>query len=247
MADPMALVVADAAAQARRVRRPARGAAQPGPGGGAPGDGAEVEPRSRGDLERPGRREGASRWSGPAPPARRSLPVGQEDRSRRRATSTLTTTLAGGSTRSTDPTWVAGRAYYEPSEHGSKRRSAARMTAVEALGPVGSPPWTGGLCCPVQWSASEVAALIAAVVVAMLGVALIFVLRLADPDARHAAGDDRGAAAGHRPPGRRPARDRAPRPTPSSSGSTTCSAPPSRSRAPSTRPRGSPIWPSRTR
>ena len=47
MADPQALVVAVAAAHAARVRRPAGGPAQPGPGRDPPGHRAEEQPQRR--------------------------------------------------------------------------------------------------------------------------------------------------------------------------------------------------------
>ena len=82
-ADPQALRRRDRRRPGRRPGRPARVRAQPRPGGGLPGAGAEVERlvrrRSRGPRPRPrARREAAARL-----PARRALPGREEARPRR--------------------------------------------------------------------------------------------------------------------------------------------------------------------
>ena len=71
MADPTALLVAVAAAHARRVRRPARGAAQPGPGRRPPGDRAEEQPQCTRHLGGPRATCGRYGRRGAGPPARR--------------------------------------------------------------------------------------------------------------------------------------------------------------------------------
>ncbi len=98
-ADPQALVVATAAGAGRRPRRAARVRAQPRPGGGLSGAGAEVErldDRGLRGAQAPhprARRQAAARL-----PARRPLPGGEEARPRRRATCTPTTSPAGSPT-----------------------------------------------------------------------------------------------------------------------------------------------------
>ena len=82
MADPMALVVADAAARAVEFVGPARGPAQPGPGGRAPGHGAEEQPGGPGRVAGPGGRAQRHRRRGAQAPARRPLPRGEDARPR---------------------------------------------------------------------------------------------------------------------------------------------------------------------
>ena len=123
MADPQALLVAVAAAHARRARRPAGGPAQPVAGGDPPRHGAEEQPLGAGDLERPRRRRATARSARcrrtcampttRAPPCWATAP----------ATSTLMTTTAAGWRSSTCPTRSSTGAGTSRVTAGSNRRS----------------------------------------------------------------------------------------------------------------------------
>ena len=104
------------------VRRTARGPAQPGPGRGPPGHRPQVEPGHPGVWSRPSR-TCEHRPAGEVPAHLRDASYygRPKHRSRRRATTILTTTLAGGCPRSYRPPEVDGRVYYEPSDHGFER------------------------------------------------------------------------------------------------------------------------------
>ena len=127
MADPQALVVADAAAHAVEFVGPARGAAQPGPGRRPPGHRAEVEPQRARHLAAPWRTCATAR------------------RSRCRSTSATPATRApqklghgeGYDYPHDDPEgWVpqhylpdelGDRTYYDPSPHGFEQEIRTRM------------------------------------------------------------------------------------------------------------------------
>ena len=172
-ADPQALVVADGGGAGGRVRRPARGAAQPGAGGRPPRDRTEVEP------ERP-------RRSGKRPEDVRHGPAGEvpvhlrdadyqrrgEARPRRGMT-ILTTTPRAGCRSEYLPAEVADRTYYEPSDHGFEQEIRARMERTNGAE-----------------TATELAAMdtsdIAAVIVAIASVVAVVLLvsrSCIDPDA----------------------------------------------------------------
>ena len=123
----MALVVADAAAQAVEFVGLPEAQLNLAQAAVYLATAPEVEPAVRRHRQGPGRRPR------PAPSAR--CPLHLRDTGYRgaaawataRATTTLTTTPGVGSTRSTGPPALAGRRYYEPSTHGAERRVAERM------------------------------------------------------------------------------------------------------------------------
>ena len=104
LADPTALLVAVAAAQARRARRPARGPAQPVAGGDPPGDGAEEQPLGARHLERPHRRAARSRSARCRRTCVTRTTRGPHHSATAWATSTLMTIQTVGSRSSTCPT-----------------------------------------------------------------------------------------------------------------------------------------------
>ena len=126
-ADPQALSVAVAAAHAARARRPARGAAQPGPGRRPPRHRAEVEPERPRHLARARGRAPRPVGGGARPPPRRAAT---------RAAAKLGHG-AGYDYPHDDPEgWVpqpylpdelGDRTYYDPSPHGFEQEIRTRM------------------------------------------------------------------------------------------------------------------------
>ena len=110
MADPMALLVADAAARAVEFVGPARGAAQPGPGGAStwPPRRSRTAPRSASGTPGQDVRE-RRRRRGAAAPARRPLPRRGDRSATARATRTLTTIPGDGCDQQYRPDDVGGR------------------------------------------------------------------------------------------------------------------------------------------
>ena len=120
-ADPSALPLAVAAAQAVQLIGMPEAQDRARPGRGAPRAGAEVErllPRDRRGLGRRPRRAGRA---GAAAPARRPLPGRGPARATGRATGTPTTTRGASSSSSTPPTPLADRTYYTPTDRGFER------------------------------------------------------------------------------------------------------------------------------
>ena len=139
LADPQALLVAEAAARAVEYVGLARGGAEPGRGGDLPGPGAQVQRRRGGARPGPGRRALEREPGGPGPSARRPLQGCRQRSGTARATSTPMTTPPGwfrssivltrsrdGCTTSPRPAEAdgpgAGRPIREPGPAGRRRR-----------------------------------------------------------------------------------------------------------------------------
>ena len=114
------LVVADAAARGRRVRRAPRGRAQPGPGDVH----LALAPKSNRVTDAPRAPRSATCATGRTPRCPRTCAARTTgrgvDSATATATSTRTTTRAGGSTSSTSPTSSSAARYWSPSPHGEE-------------------------------------------------------------------------------------------------------------------------------
>ena len=214
----------------RRARRPARGPAQPGPGGGAPGHRPQVEPRRPSASGRP--------WRTCATARRSRCPVHLRDAHYQGAQK-----LGHGAgydyPHDHPEGWVpqrylpdelGDRTYYDPSPHGFEQEIRTRMEHR-------SDPMT----------ATELAALIVAIASVVAVVLLAVVLVSIAKTLREVRTRRRAAPHGDRARGARPRRHRPQRQRRARAGRRRSSAPPSRSGAPSTPPRASPTSRSPTR
>ena len=128
MADPMALVVADAAAHAVEFVGLPEAAAQPGPGRRPSRHRAEAQPHRAGDLGGAATTWPSARRAGARAPARRLLPGGAEarPRGRLRLSARRSRRVRAQEYR---PTEVADRRYYDPTDIGHEAEIAARQRA----------------------------------------------------------------------------------------------------------------------
>ena len=126
-ADPLALVVADAAARAVEFVGPARSPAQPGPGRRPPGLRAQVQPGHRGPRSGPARCAGGPQGDVPAHLRDAHYRSAAIHRPRRGLRLPPRPTRTPGSTSSTGPTSWPGHRYYEPSDRGHEAVVADRL------------------------------------------------------------------------------------------------------------------------